>query len=61
MKLSFEKVGLQHIETIFSWLAEPHIQEFWDNTQDHKDDILNFVNERQEPSNYCNGKYICWV
>jgi len=61
MKLSFEKVGLQHIETIFSWLAEPHIQEFWDNTQDHKDDILNFVNGRKEPSNYCDGKYVYWI
>lgn len=53
MTLSFEKISLQHVDIIFDWLAEPFIQEFWDNTQGHKDDILNFVNGRKEPSNYC--------
>ena len=43
MTLSFEKISLRHIDIIFSWLAEPFVQEFWDNTQGHKDDILNFV------------------
>ena len=33
MKLSFEKISLQHIDIIFGWLAEPFVQEFWDNTQ----------------------------
>ncbi|GGI78533.1 GNAT family N-acetyltransferase [Legionella impletisoli] len=61
MTLSFEKISLQHIDIIFSWLAEPFVQEFWDNTQGHKDDILNFVNGRKEPSNYCDGKYVYWI
>lgn len=61
MKLSFEKISLQHIDIIFDWLAEPFVQEFWDNTQGHKDDILNFVNGRKEPSNYCDGKYVYWM
>ncbi|MFC3909340.1 GNAT family N-acetyltransferase [Legionella dresdenensis] len=61
MTLSFEKMGLQHIEIIFDWLAESFVQEFWDNTQGHKDDILNFVNGRKEPSNYCDGMYVYWV
>lgn len=60
-KLTFEKVTFAYEETIFSWLAEPHVQEFWDNTQGHKDDILNFMSGRKEPSNYCGGKYIYWI
>lgn len=43
MTLSFEKISLQHVDIIFDWLAEPFIQEFWDNTQGHKDDILNLL------------------
>ena len=46
---------------IFSWLNEPHIQEFWDNTQDHRDDILNFMEGRKSPSSYCDGKYVYWI
>lgn len=46
---------------IFSWLQEPHLQEFWDTTQEHKDDILNFMNGRKEPSSYCDGLYIYWL
>jgi len=61
MTLSFEKISLQHIDIIFGWLSEPFVQEFWDNTQGHKDDILNFINGRKEPSNYCDGKYVYWI
>src|SRR5437870_2798085 len=61
MKIHFEKANLKHKEAIFSWLSEPYIQEFWDNTQDHKDDILNFMNGRKEPSTYADGKYVYWV
>ena len=59
--IHFEKASISHIDIIFAWLAEPFVQEFWDNTQGHKDDILNFVNGRKEPSNYCNGKYVYWI
>lgn len=61
MNIHFEKAHISQIDTIFSWLTEPYVQEFWDNTQSHKDDILNFVNGRKEPSNYCGGKYVYWV
>jgi|GEM_PF-3716761 len=61
MTIRFEKLSLQHIDIIFGWLAEPFVQEFWDNTQAHKDDILNFVNGRKELSNYCDGKYVYWL
>lgn len=59
--IKFEKATTAHKEIIFSWLAEPHVQEFWDNTQGHKDDILNFMDGRKEQSNYCDGKYIYWI
>lgn len=61
MSIHFEKAKINHIDIIFNWLAEPFVQEFWDNTQCHKDDILNFVNGRTEPSNYCDGKYVYWI
>jgi len=47
MKINFAKVTGAHLDTIFSWLTEPHIVEFWDNTQAHKDDIVNFAEGRK--------------
>ncbi|MFI5206205.1 MAG: GNAT family N-acetyltransferase, partial [Candidatus Paceibacterales bacterium] len=35
--------------------------EFWDNSQAHKDDIVNFIHGRKEPSRYANGQYVYWV
>ena len=61
MNISFEKANLSHFDIIFNWLAEPFVQEFWDNTQGHKDDILKFINGRKEPSDYCDGKYVYWI
>jgi RimJ/RimL family protein N-acetyltransferase len=43
MNITFEKAHLDHQKVIFKWLAKPHIQEFWDNSQEHKDDIINFM------------------
>jgi thiamine kinase-like enzyme/RimJ/RimL family protein N-acetyltransferase len=59
--IHFEKANISHLDIIFCWLSEPFVQEFWDNTQGHKDDILNFVHGRKEPSNYCDGKYFYWI
>jgi predicted acetyltransferase/RimJ/RimL family protein N-acetyltransferase len=61
MKIKFEKVTGAHLDTIFSWLREPHIMEFWDNTQAHKDDIVNFAEGRKTPSSYANGQYVYWI
>lgn len=61
MNIQFEKANTHHINTIFSWLAESHVQAFWDNTQAHKDDILNFVSGRTEPSPYAEGRYVYWI
>lgn len=61
MNLHFEKANASHIDKIFGWLAQPYVQEFWDNTQGHKDDILNFIDGRIEPSTYADGKYVYWI
>jgi hypothetical protein len=44
--LTFEKASYTHRDIIFQWLAQPHVQEFWDNSQEHKDDIVNFMDGR---------------
>lgn len=59
--IQFEKVNRQHLDTIHQWLMEPHMVEFWDNSQEHKDDIVNFANGRVEPSNYFDGIFIYWI
>lgn len=61
MNISFEKAALHHKETIFTWLSEPFVQEFWDNSQEHKDDIINFMMGRKVPSAYCNGQFVYWI
>lgn len=60
-KIHFEKVTQAHIDTIFKWLTEPHIMEFWDNTQEHKDDIVNFAEGRKSASPYANGQYVYFL
>lgn len=61
MKIHFEKVKSDHLEIIFSWLTESHVMEFWDNTQAHKDDIVNFTEGRKMPSSYAGGGYVYWI
>jgi RimJ/RimL family protein N-acetyltransferase len=53
----FEKASLHHQEIIFHWLEEPHIREFWDNSQEHKDDILNFIHGRKQHYFYGTTQY----
>ncbi len=61
MKIKFEKVTRAHLDTIFKWLTEPHVMEFWDNTDAHKDDIVNFAEGRKTPSSYADGQYVYWI
>jgi RimJ/RimL family protein N-acetyltransferase len=61
MNISFERVGPKYIDIIMSWLSEPHMIEFWDNGQDHKDDIVNFAHGRKELSNYWGGMFDYWI
>lgn len=59
MNIRFEKANKKHEKTIFAWLEEPHMKEFWDNTQEHKDDILNFIYGRNQTYIYGTAQY--WV
>lgn len=61
MDIQFEKATLKHQKVIFKWLEKPHIKEFWDNSQGHKDDILIFMKGRKELSNYFGGINSYWV
>lgn len=56
-RLHFEQASIKHKGIIFHWLDEPHIKEFWDNTQEHKDDILNFIHGRKQHYFYGTTKY----
>ena len=60
-KITFQKACLKHKDFIFNWLNEPHVQEFWDNSQAHKDDIRIFLHGRNEPSDYADGRYVYWI
>ena len=59
MNISFEKATLLHKDTIFGWLAEPHVQEFWDNSQEHKENILDFIHGRKQRHFYGTTEY--WI
>ena len=61
MNIIFEKITNLYQEIIFTWLTKPHVIEFWDNSQEHLNDIINFINGRKEPSNYLNGIYTYWI
>ncbi|MEG8230494.1 GNAT family N-acetyltransferase [Candidatus Rickettsia tasmanensis] len=59
MNRHFEQANLTHKEIIFNWLEEPHIKEFWDNSQEHKNDILNFITGRKQ--HYFCGTTNYWI
>jgi RimJ/RimL family protein N-acetyltransferase len=59
MSITFEKATLEHEKLIFEWLEEPHMIEFWDNSQEHKDDILNFIYGRKQT--YFCGTTKYWI
>lgn len=59
--IHFEQANLSHKDIIFEWLDKPHVREFWDNSQAHRDDILSFLSARKEPSHYYNGIFTYWI
>jgi RimJ/RimL family protein N-acetyltransferase len=59
--LIFRQITPADISLIFSWLKEAHVLEFWDSSQAHKEDILNFAQGRHKPSSYFQGKYTYWI
>lgn len=61
MVVHFEKAKAHHQDIIFQWLDEPHVKMFWDNSQEHRDDIIVFMHGRQESSAYFDGVFTYWV
>lgn len=61
MNIRFEKATQEHLPIIFAWLQEPHVREFWDNSQEHKDDIVNFTQGRNTPSRHFHVMFTYWV
>jgi len=59
--LHFERARLTHKVPVFDWLENPHVKEFWDNTPEHREDILIFMKGRKEPSPYYEGMFDYWV
>jgi len=59
MNLHFKKADSSHQALIFAWLNEPHMMEFWDNSQEHKDDIKNFIEGKKQHYFYGTTQY--WV
>lgn len=60
-QIKFTKANVNHKDIIFSWLEEPHVKEFWDSSQAHKDDIVNFIGGRKSLSSYFDGIFTYWV
>jgi len=61
MNISFKKASFEHKDTIFTWLDKLHVKEFWDNSQEHRDDIINFMEGRKTPAPYFKGITDYWV
>ena len=61
MDIQFAEANSKHQKDILIWLEEPHVKEFWDNSKEHKEDIINFINGRNEASNYYDGLYTYWI
>lgn len=59
--ISFEKATKAHKQVVFQWLDEPHVREFWDSSQDHRNDISIFMDGRKEPSPYFEGIFDYWI
>ena len=59
--ITFEKATVAHKDTIFQWLDKPHMKEFWDNSVEHRDDIVIFMVGRKEKSPYFDGIFSYWV
>jgi len=61
MSFNFDKINSTHFNTIMKWLDEDHVREFWDNSQEHRDDIRIFIEGRKETSQYFGGLFDYWV
>lgn len=60
-EIRFKKASIEDYELLMQWLKEPHIMEFWDNSPEHREDILIFMQGRSKPSPYFGGIFTYWV
>ncbi len=60
-QIHFEKATLSFYETILSWLDSHHVKAFWDNTPEHRQDILLFMQGRNKSSPYADGIFTYWI
>ncbi len=60
-QISFKTATFTDQEIILSWLSQPHVTEFWDNSLEHKADITHFIEGRKTPSPYYGGVFDYWV
>jgi RimJ/RimL family protein N-acetyltransferase len=60
-KIHFEKASLAYKDTVLKWLDEPHMKEFWDNSKEHAEDIVIFMQGRKEPTPYYDGIFTYWI
>ncbi len=59
--IKFKTASFAYKDTIFRWLDEAHVKEFWDNSQAHRNDIVNFMEGRKTPSSYGIGNFVYWI
>lgn len=59
--IHFEKATLPYYQPIMDWLCASHVKEFWDNTPEHRQDILLFMQGRVESSPYADGIFTYWI
>jgi RimJ/RimL family protein N-acetyltransferase len=59
--ITFNLAKLSDKKMIFEWLNSKHMQEFWDNSQNHRDDIIIFMNGRIQSSDYFDGIFTYWI
>lgn len=60
-RIEFVRASLGYLQDVRSWLEEPHVREFWDNSPNHKGDIKIFMEGRKTPSPYFEGIYDYWI
>ena len=59
--IKFQKTTLRYSQEVLQWLSQPHVQKFWDNSPEHRQDILIFMKGRSESSPYWNGIFDYWI
>ena len=55
MSYDFRPVEEGDLPLIDKWLGQTYVQEFWDNSLEHRQDIQIFAQGRKKPSSYFGG------